>query len=97
MTKTCAACSVDIPRGEGGKHPRGYWLCPNCEPVANSICTTLRRCACAPARSDECCCVGVPNRDVLHFTPDDSRALTCEECLSAIVFINVNTGRKLAA
>ena len=97
MVRTCAACSKPIPPGEGERYRPAVWLCSDCEPVAHPICTTKRRCDCAPANSPECCCIGVPNSDVLRYTPDDNRALTCRECLAAIVFINVNTGRRLAA
>ena len=95
--RTCAACTATIPPGEGEVHRPTVWLCSDCAPVANPICTTLRRCACAPKGSGECCCVGAPNSRVLYFSPDDNRAMTCSGCLAPIVFINVNTGRKLAA
>jgi hypothetical protein len=94
--KTCAACHKSIPHGGANLHVPAVYLCDECESVANPICTTKRRCDCSPAGT-ECCCVGVANREVLHFTPDDDRAMTCRNCLAPIVFINVNTGKKLAA
>lgn len=75
----------------------GVHLCADCEPVANPVCTTKRRCDCAPAGSNECCCTPAPNDAVLKVSPDDGRAMTCLACVAPIVFIDVNTGRKLAA
>jgi len=95
--KTCAACHKPIPRGEANRYVPSVYLCNECEPVANPICTTKGRCECAPSDSPECCCLGVANHEVLHFTPNDNRAMTCENCLAPVVFINVNTGKKLAA
>lgn len=95
--RICAACSKPIPLGESNLYRPTIWVCSDCVPIANPICTTRRGCSCAPKGSEECCCIGAPNGRVLHFSPDDGRAMTCRECLAPIVFINVNTGKKLAA